>query len=664
MTNNEKFTKEEFEDLKEYISETVNKAKNSKDKEFVAANLENIKKMKSKVIVEIQNLDEKDTVALKQLDAIYQELAVATEELKETIDTLVVAKKDTKKGFTLGFVGSWFKNRAKQQKELDELEEELEADEKENKRIEKSTRIKKVAIAGTAIGLAAVISLTSFAINKHKASKEKQQAELDALNNQQTIEQVVEEQTEEETQEEVSKEEKILELVNELTEELNSHEGINVAQEDVLALFIHLNVGNSYMNEEDTLALDKVTRETLIKKYFVGLTEGTEEFDSYTITDDDLSKLAADVFNIRNSLVNRVIVLNDEGNYEESRELISIIGKFVTESKLQDETQVLIDSVCAMQTNDSKQQKEEIYRYYNYIFAGPKSSVRNFDDYGHYTDIDNNEMTYENQGTTIRFLTWFLDTFVDINLNQNIIPQDIINSKTAKLMDQATLMRMLGFKNCSSFNAYYGIDFDEAIDNKSNTGKSSSKSKSSSSKTESSSSSSSTISHATGDEQIDAQIDSFLELNPNVGSSFQLNDGSTMTITESGPSSTTVVIEPDPSSAVITDTTPSGPSERTETEGGGNERVEEIQFEEDSSTEIIQEGGEVIQSEISSYSIESEDEPIVTSEEIQFEEDTTESYTEARAEINRLLLLKQAILGNQLSIDSESDKSYQKGLSC
>ncbi len=438
-----------------------------------------------------------------------------------------------------------------------------------------------------------------------------------------------------------SKEERIMDLVIELRDKLNAYEGINVTTEQTLSLYIHLNAANSYINKNDILALDKITREKLIKKYYVGLTEDMEEFNTYKITDDDLSKLSAGVQELRNAVLNRVIVLNDQKNYEESRELIYIFKDFITEEALQDEAQVLTDSVANMQTNDSKQQKKEIYRYYNYIFAGPKSEVRNFDDYGHYVDGDTKEMTFENQGTTVRFYTWVLDGFVDIHSNKGYIPQDIINSKTVKLMDQANLLRILGYKNCNAFNAYFGIDFSTPIDNK----------KTKTRKKSSSNSSSSNVAPALDNQQLDLEMNIGLTEHSQVGDSFGLSDGSTVTIVETGPNSTTVVVEPDPSSARTEDTTPEGPTQGQTTEGGGNETTESIEFPSDKTEEVIDEGGVDITPEAS---IEVQEQ-----EEQSQEKATEESYTSNQ--IQELLDLKQVLLSQTTTyFDYNMELQYVK----
>ena len=423
-----------------------------------------------------------------------------------------------------------------------------------------------------------------------------------------------------------TKEEQIMDLVRELRDKLNMYDGMNVTIEQALSLYIHLNAANSFENPNDTLALDKITRENLIKKYYVGLTKDMEEFNTYELDDSDLSKLSAAVQELRNAALNRVIVLNDQGKYEESRQIIGIFKKFITEEALQDEAEVLTGSIQAMQTSDKQRKKGEIYRYYNYIFAGPKSDVRNFSQYGHYVDNDGKEMTYENQGTTVRFYTWFMDGFVGINI-KNMIPQDIINAKEAKLRDQSNLLRILGFKNCNAkdLGIYYGFDFDTPIDNKvrksSSTTKSSSKS--------SSNSSNDNIASVLETSQLDKEMDAKLKEHSNVGDSFKLSDDSTVTVVESGPRNTTVVVQPDSSSAKVEDTTPKGKTEKEIIEGGGNETTETIKFDQDKTEVVIDEGGE-FEFEYSE-SIDFKPDPVKEeyTETISFEEESTEEeYTE------------------------------------
>ena len=420
-----------------------------------------------------------------------------------------------------------------------------------------------------------------------------------------------------------AKEEKIMDLVRNLKDQFNMYDGMNITTEQALSLYIHLNAANSYENANDTLALDKITRENLIKKYYVGLTENSEAFKTYELEDEDLSRLSADVHSLRNAALNRVIVLNSQGKYAESREIIRIFKDFVTEEALQDEVTVLTESIEMMQTSDKAMKKREIYRYYNYIFAGPKNGVRNFNQYGHYVDENNKEMTYENQGTTMRFYTWMMDGFVGLNLNNNIIPQDIINAKEAKLRDQSSLLRILGFKNCNFTD--YNYDFDIPIDNK--TKKSSTKSSRSTSK---SSSSNKNIASVLETLELDKEMDAGLRKNTNVGDTFKLGDGSTVTVVESGSSEATVVVLPDPSSAKTEDTTPEGSKERETTEGGGNEKTEEISIEQDSTDVVIDEGGDVISDGSDEYeeeiSFEEDSTEEYYEEEISFEEDSTEEY--------------------------------------
>lgn len=465
--------------------------------------------------------------------------------------------------------------------------------------------------------------------------------------------------------EEKTKEEQIMELVKELTTEFNKFEGLNVTEEQVLSLFIHLNVGNSYTNE-NTLALDKLTREDLVKKYYVGLTPNTEEFENYEIEDDDLAKLSTASMELRNELVNYVYILNDQGKYEESRKILEILNKFITEEELQDEAMTLIDNAKSIQTKDEKEIKKRAYLWYNYLYAGPKQEVRNFSDYGYWHDADGKVMTFENQGMTIRFLTWFLSAFMDININNglDIIPQDIVNDAQAKLLDQSNLFRALGYKNCSAFGSIYdSLNFDLPIANR-NVKKSSGTGRGKATK-------------ATGNEQLDTEIDQFLQQNQTVGSSTTTSDGSTVTIVESGPNSTTVEVQPDSGSATTEDTTPAGPGSTEIVEGGGNETVEEIFFPEDDSNEIIiEEGGDLISSSSSSaevpveQSAEQESTPVEQSVESApveqtveepAEESTTEDVASIRDEINALLEIRNLFTDYTVTIE---EPTYQKTYSC
>lgn len=503
---------------------------------------------------------------------------------------------------------------------------------------------------------------------------------------------------EKQVEQQLEKEDRIVNLVKELVKKFNDFEGLNITFEQALSFFIHLNVGNSYANAENTLALDKLTREDLVKRYYVGLTPKTKEFDEYKITDDDLSKLTSNVMELRNELNNYIIVLNDKGKYEDSKKILEILNGFITEKELTDESKVLIDSVKSIQTKDSKEIKKQAYLWYNYLYAGPKSNVRNFDDYGYYYDADKKVMTFENQGMTVRFLTWFLSVFVDINANngKNIIPQDIVNDAQAKLLDQSNLLRALGYKNCNAFGSIYDmLNFDKSISNKSKkTTKTSSTSTNKTSKP----------TKATGDEVKDAEIDAFLKENQNVGSSTVTSDGSTVTITQSGPTETTIEVVPNPNSATTEVTTPTGPTQSTVIEGGGNEKVEKIVFEEDATNEvIIQQGGEVISNNnqtyqveessvqptetysapIETYSeptetysapIESYSEPTEKVEEIIFEEDTTNEIiieeggdtASIRDEINDWLKVRNIFTEyfNGYTVTIEEEKQPQKVYSC
>lgn len=621
----------------------------------------------------------------------YTDLCLVVEEMKELedeiVDSIEILKGNAPKKEKITFIGSFFKKLGKKKTsketfndedfvdEYEEIIEEAEAAENFEDNLEdEDFSLKTVLVRGgiTAAALVVIGGITWAGITAHNNAKEKaalkqqlkemEEAHQNSLAKLEEIAKAEQQRqllAKEEAQ--TTKEENIVKLVQQLQEELNKYEGMNVTFEQALSLFIHLNVGNSYA-EENEYALDAVTRTNLIKQYYVGLTKGTEEFDSYVITDADLSKLSSDVFNIRNAAINRVIVLNDEGKYEESKEIIGLFQGFITEASLQDEAEEFTTSMKDMQTSDKKQLKEEIYKYYNYLFAGPKSEVRNFDDYGHYVDGDNKEMTFENQGATMRFYTWFMDGFASINLSTNLIPQDIINSAQAKLLDQATLMRMLGYKNCGNvFNAYYGIDFDNAIDNriKSNSKKSTS-----------------------NKSQLDKDIHNGLLQNPNPGDTFTTSDGKTVTVVETGDNE--VVVEVPGGNEEQEDTTPPGPSEREETEGGGNEEREEIVFPEDPTEEIIDEGGDVIQEsseEVPSQEKESEAVPAEVVEEkeseaasteiieeIIFEEDNNIEISSIEDEINQLLFIRQAILGEEIvpncNVYIEEEKGFEKTYKC
>lgn len=502
----------------------------------------------------------------------------------------------------------------------------------------KRTGIALTGLAG--LGLVAVLATSCGKKPKETETVNTITVErLDGDNALNTVKSNVEEVTKEEEQ--LQKEEAIINLVKELTAKFNEFEGLNVTEEQVLSLFIHLNVGNSYMND-NALALDKLTREDLVKKYYVGLEPNSEEFEEYQVSDDDLAKLTSNVMELRNELNNYIIVLNDQGKYEESKKILNILNGFITEESLQDEASVLIESVQNIQTNDKKEIKKQAYLWYNYLYAGPKSEVRNFDDYGCYKDIDGKEMTFENQGMTIRFLTWFLNVWIDTSISgKEIIPQDIINDAQAKLLDQANLLRALGYKNCNSFGSIYGIVSDEPLTN-GNKKKNNSNSKKS-------------VTPATGNVKVDSEIDTFLQNNTAVGSTFTASDGSTITVTESGPSSITIEQAPSMGSAVTYDSTPQGPSSTTTTVGGGNEEVKEIIWTEDSNTEIISEGGEVISSENYTEEVYTET----------YTESTEETYSEVdtqasiRDEINRLLVLREAVRNTSTLENQSLEKTYQ-----
>ena len=502
----------------------------------------------------------------------------------------------------------------------------------------KRTGIALTGLAG--LGLVAVLATSCGKKPKETETVNTITVErLDGDNALNTVKSNVEEVTKEEEQ--LQKEEAIINLVKELTAKFNEFEGLNVTEEQVLSLFIHLNVGNSYMND-NALALDKLTREDLVKKYYVGLEPNSEEFEEYKVSDDDLAKLTSNVMELRNELNNYIIVLNDQGKYEESKKILNILNGFITEESLQDEASVLIESVQNIQTNDKKEIKKQAYLWYNYLYAGPKSEVRNFDDYGCYKDIDGKEMTFENQGMTIRFLTWFLNVWIDTSISgKEIIPQDIINDAQTKLLDQANLLRALGYKNCNSFGSIYGIVSDEPLTN-GNKKKNNSHSKKS-------------VTPATGNVKVDSEIDTFLQNNTAVGSTFTASDGSTITVTESGPSSITIEQAPSMGSAVTYDSTPQGPSSTTTTVGGGSEEVKEIIWTEDSNTEIISEGGEVISSENYTEEVYTET----------YSESTEETYSEVdtqasiRDEINRLLVLREAVRNTSTLENQSLEKTYQ-----
>ncbi len=711
MTKEEK---KEFNELMDYVEETMIKVEKSEDKE-------ELKNLNDVVLNMLDKLEEKvDHEDLDSKDEDYQEaIADLKDYLIETQITIMERQETLKRknikpmpkdkekpfaGIKLGFVSSWFKDQARKIQEIKaqkekEAEQDFLDDEpnhkkgilnllRKSKKIEpeevieycddedyyddiKSDNKKKILMATGAVVLIAAIAVGS------KAKGLKALFEAKQNNNETTTESIEEEEIEETTTEEITeeavetinKEEALLELAGTIQSDLNKFEGLNVSKEQTLALLIHLNVGNSYMNGNE-LALDRITLNNMIKKHYVGLIEGTEDFDSYTISDADLTKVTNYVQELRNELVNYVIVLNDEGRYDESKAVIETLEQFITDETLQDEARALTENVMSMQSNKVEDIKKGAYRWYNYIFAGPKKDVRNFDDYGYLYDGDEKVMTFENQEMTMRFYTWFLDTFVDIQISgKNIIPQDIINSKEVKLMDQANIMRALGYKNCTAWS-YSTVDFDNALE------KQGSKSKRSG-KTSGTTSSSSNISHATGNTEVDEKINQNLQQNSTVGSTSTLPDGSTMTVIESGDKETTVVITPDPSSEVIKDTTPSGPSSREEiVTGGGNETRDEIHFEEDNNTVIIEEGGEVIYSNESYESTESYESsetstesyestsPAETIEEIHFEEETTE-VSSIRDQIELLNSIKSALQMKypNMSVTFE-EEPYQKTLSC
>ena len=218
----------------------------------------------------------------------------------------------------------------------------------------KRTGIALTGLAG--LGLVAVLATSCGKKPKETETVNTITVErLDGDNALNTVKSNVEEVTKEEEQ--LQKEEAIINLVKELTAKFNEFEGLNVTEEQVLSLFIHLNVGNSYMND-NALALDKLTREDLVKKYYVGLEPNSEEFEEYKVSDDDLAKLTSNVMELRNELNNYIIVLNDQGKYEESKKILNILNGFITEESLQDEASVLIESVQNIQTNDKKEIKK------------------------------------------------------------------------------------------------------------------------------------------------------------------------------------------------------------------------------------------------------------------------------------------------------------------
>lgn len=674
---------------KEQILNKLNQVRDKLDTEYQEA----IKKIDSHAILGLTSL------YADQVDKFADTANSAVEAVQKSIDKM------NRSNGKVTFIGGFFTRKAKTEKKTKEQrrierEEKRSQEEKEYELYLRNGEARKipkaVKVAGCVLVPTAVVGLVicTYAYAKNKAAKEAEKAleqqlleeltkakedfygKVDAINKARA--------KEVEGTKEESKEEKILGIVKELTETFNQYEGLNVTEEQVLALFIHLNVANSFLNE-NAIALDKITRESLIKTYYVGLEPGTEEFAKYEITDDDLAKVTTAVLELRNACANRVIVLNDEGKYAESREIIALVAGLITDGTLTDEANTLIASIQNMQTDDFEDIKREAYLYYNYIFAGPKSNVRNFDDYGSYKDGDGKIMTYENQGATIRFLTWYLDIFVGAQISgKNIIPQDIINSKEAKLMDHANLMRMLGYKNCGAdmFAFYYGIDFDKAIDNK-KTGSSKS--------VKESKSTNSNIANATGNALLDQEIDAALKQNAAVGSTYITSEGYTFTVTESGKSSTTIVIDGGGNSVTADD--PAVNSGTTTTiEGGGNETTQEIDFGGSGSyEETIQAGGDVISNNTTSGGNSEGDaatqEAIAkaeaaqqavsqtneeTREEITFEEENNvETYSSDSAsikrEINQLLLFKQVILGQKIvpgAIVTIDEDNYQKTLSC
>lgn len=608
-------------------------------------------------VKELEDLEDQVVEALDEIDeekgsedyenalsTISESLIELQLEIKEAIEDL-----EDKKSPKVAVVNSdWFKKQAKKGSGVPVYVTEDYVDEDEDDKENLKGKVIAYTVGGIAlIGL--IGTLVAVGVKAHKKALAEQEAEaLRASLATQTIEQV-EETTEVEQidEEKIDKEAAYLELAASIKDEFNKFDGINVSDEQTLALLIHLNVGNSYMTGNE-MALDKITRETLIKKYFVGLSEDSEEFKTYIITDDDLAKVTNFTQELRNELVNRVIVLNDQGKYDESKAIIETLELFIIDATLQDEAQALTNNVMSMQSGNIEDIKKGAYRWYNYIFAGPKTDVRNFDDYGYLTDGDNKEMTFENQEMIIRFYTWFLDTFVDIQISgKNIIPQDIINSKEVKLMDQANLMRALGYKNCTAWS-YSTVDFDNPLEKQGNR-----KSTGNTSRTKGSKSNNSNISHATGDKKLDEEIDTLLEQNNEVGTKFNLDDGSTMTVIESGERETTVVIQPDPSSSTVTETTPSGPSERTEViEGGGNETIEEIHFDEDPTEYVIEEGGKTISSQ-----------PSETIEEITFTEDSNETAS-IKDQINFLKSLKSDLKKMYPTLDITFEDNFSKKLSC
>lgn len=667
MTNEDR---KEFEELMDQVEEIRVKAENSKDKEELERLLTVVTSYLDKLDDEIKNPAEDSKEYNESLDELRgllietQLIIISTQEDLKGIkpESKEKALKTVKNGVKLGFISSWFKDQALKAKEHFAKEEDFLDDDYEYEEEDKANLRKRILI-GTGTVLLAGALLGGCAIIKHNSNKKASQIQVETEQDEiVTQPQPVEETLTEEPVEEFNKEEELLALAESIKNDFNSFEGLNVSTEETLALLIHLNVGNSYMTD-NKLALDRITLNNMIKKYYIGLEEGTEEFESYVITDADLARVSSYTQELRNELVNYVIVLNDQGKYDESKAVIETLEQFITDETLQDEARTLTENVMSMQSSSIEEIKRGAYRWYNYIFAGPKTDVRNFDDYGYLYDGDSKEMTFENQEMTMRFYTWFLDTFVDIQISgKNIIPQDIINSKEVKLMDQANIMRALGYKNCTSW-PYTTVDFDNALENQG------SRSNRTSNSGRTSSSSSSSISHATNNDVIDAQINQNLEQNSTVGSTSTLPDGSTMTVIESGERETTVVITPDPTSEVITDTTPQGPSTRTEVEtGGGNETIEEIHFEEDPTEVIIEQGGEVIYS-TTSYSYEETYEETTEStetiEEIHFEDESSLETSSIRDEIEFLNSIKAAFQMSypNMSITFEED-NFQKTLSC
>lgn len=573
--------------------------------------------MKAKILSKIAEIDTKAVDALEN-DELSLKEKMAIKKIISKAESILENDESKESTVTVGYVND---------KRLKEGKSNL--------------LLKRISIGAAGAILVTGIILGAVSCAKNNTENEPVKVETENLEDV-TIKEVEEEKEEKvvivDKQEE--KEEAIMDYIYDVKAELNSFEDLNVTTEQALALYIHLNLGNSYTTN-DYLTLDKVTRDNLIKKYFIGLSKDTEVFDTYEIQDEDLSKVSALVFEIRNTLNNRIIVLNEEGNYEESKAIIKVLNNFVLQSDLKDEMNALTENVANMQTDDLETIKENAYRYYNYAYASiGEEGVRNFNQYGYLEATNENgtyEMTYENQGMTIRFATWFLNVFVSNSISgKEIIPDDIIDDLEAKLADQSTLMQALGYSKCDGDTYAFTKYFQESI-----TGK-----QTKNGKKKSKGSNGSSIAHATGDQQKDSEIDKLLRNNNAVGTSWTLSSGETFTVIESGPSSTTIEIGGggNYTEEVIT----SGPSEVTIEEGGGNEVIEEIIFTPDESEVVIEEGGEYLSAP------ESTPEPVSVPE----SEPEPNTVASIKDQINFLKSLKNSLYTNTDIIEIEDN--FQK----